>query len=197
MQGSMFICRLQNVGFFFFSKSVKKSVKGGVRVLRARRARASHPCGACEAREEPTVRFRSFVPTRGFKNVVELSKFCSQLHPLCVFDTLCDWFRGTRVAHFSSNLDAVSSNSKAVFSVASQWNVVYIVKYSIYSGASKISIFSVSPQSCSLFSASFHTFCLTARAYLNTQKYGLFCSLLPFNPYVQFSEGLSAKRSEE
>ena len=29
----------------------------------------------------------------------------------------------------------------------------------------------------SLFSASFQTFCLTARAYLNTQKYGLFCSL--------------------
>ena len=27
------------------------------------------------------------------------------------------------------------------------------------------------------FSASFQTFCLTARAYLNTQKYGLFCSL--------------------
>ena len=45
-----------------------------------------------------------------------------------------------------------------------------IVKYSIYSGGSKISIFSVSPQSCSLFSASFHTFCLTARAYLNTKK---------------------------
>ena len=37
---------------------------------------------------------------------------------------------------------------------------------------------SVSPQSCSLFSASFHTFRLTARAYLNTQKYGLFCSLV-------------------
>ena len=34
-----------------------------------------------------------------------------------------------------------------------------------------------SPQSRSLFSASFQTFCLTARAYLNTQKYGLFCSL--------------------
>ena len=31
---------------------------------------------------------------------------------------------------------------------------------------------SVSPQSRSLFSASFQTFCLTARAYLNTQKYG-------------------------
>ena len=39
---------------------------------------------------------------------------------------------------------------------------------------------SVSPQSRSLFSASFQTFCLTARAYLNTQKYGLFCSLLLF-----------------
>ena len=39
-------------------------------------------------------------------------------------------------------------------------------------------IFSVSPvQSRSLFSASFQTFCLTARAYLNTQKYGLFRSL--------------------
>ena len=38
-------------------------------------------------------------------------------------------------------------------------------------------IFSVSPQSRSLFSASFQTFCLTARTYLNTQKYGLFCSL--------------------
>ena len=33
------------------------------------------------------------------------------------------------------------------------------------------------PRSRSLFSASFQTFCLTARAYLNTQKYGLFRSL--------------------
>ena len=41
-------------------------------------------------------------------------------------------------------------------------------------------IFSVSPQSRSLFSASFQTFCLTARAYLNTQKYGPFCSLTIF-----------------
>ena len=35
----------------------------------------------------------------------------------------------------------------------------------------------VSPQSCSPFSASLYTFSLTAHAYLNTQKYGLFCSL--------------------
>ena len=33
-----------------------------------------------------------------------------------------------------------------------------------------VGIFSVSPQSRSLFSASFQTFCLTARAYLHTQK---------------------------
>ena len=32
-------------------------------------------------------------------------------------------------------------------------------------------------ESRSLFSASFQTYCLTARAYLNTQKYGLFWSL--------------------
>ena len=31
--------------------------------------------------------------------------------------------------------------------------------------------------SYAIFSASFHTFCLIARAYLNTQKYGLFSSL--------------------
>ena len=37
--------------------------------------------------------------------------------------------------------------------------------------------YSVSPQSRCLFSASFQTSCLTARAYLNMQKYGLFCSL--------------------
>ena len=37
----------------------------------------------------------------------------------------------------------------------------------------------IGPQSHSPFSASFHTFCLTARDYLNTQKYGLFCSLIP------------------
>ena len=80
--------RLQN-SRFFFSKSVKKSVKRGARVLRAPSARASHARMACEAREKKTV----------------------------------------------------------------------------------------SPQSRSLFSASFQTFCLTARAYLNTQKYGLFCSL--------------------
>ena len=35
-----------------------------------------------------------------------------------------------------------------------------------------------SPQSRSLFSASLQTFCLSARAYLNTKKYGLFCSLV-------------------
>ena len=50
----------------------------------------------------------------------------------------------------------------------------------------KNGIFSVSPQSGSLFSASFQTFCLTVRAYLNTQKYGLFCSLLPYISYIMY-----------
>ena len=49
-----------------------------------------------------------------------------------------------------------------------------------------IIIFSVSPQSSSLFSASFQTFSLTARAYLNAQKYGLFCSLVLFCLLVFF-----------
>ena len=40
------------------------------------------------------------------------------------------------------------------------------------------SFFRVSPQSRSPFSASLQTFFLTARAYLNTQKYGLFCRLI-------------------
>ena len=39
----------------FFSKSVKKSVKSGVRVLRARSGRASHAGRACEAREKKRI----------------------------------------------------------------------------------------------------------------------------------------------
>ena len=46
----------------------------------------------------------------------------------------------------------------------------------------RASCVAVSPQSHSPFSASFQTFCLTTRAYLNTQKYGLFCSLLSVLP---------------
>ena len=83
----------KTVGFFL--KISKKSVKRGVRVLRARSARASHARRACEAREKkPTVRFpyNEFVPTRGFKNVVELSQICSQLRPLCEFDRLACYY---------------------------------------------------------------------------------------------------------
>ena len=82
-QGIRVITAKQSV---FFSKSVKKSVKRGESCAREARR-------ACEARgKKPTVRFpyNDFVPTRGFKNVVELSKNCSQLHPLCEFDTLGD-----------------------------------------------------------------------------------------------------------
>ena len=50
-------------------------------------------------------------------------------------------------------------------------------------------IFSVSSQSRSLFSASFQTFGLTARAYLNTQKYGL-PSTLPRTSHLGQKVGL-------
>ena len=73
----------------FFSKSVTKSVK----VVKRGESCAREARRACEARgKKPTVRFpyNDFVPARGFKNVVELSKNCSQLHPLCEFDTLGD-----------------------------------------------------------------------------------------------------------
>ena len=49
-------------------------------------------------------------------------------------------------------------------------------------------IFSVSPQSHSPFSALFQTFCLTARAYLNTYKYGLFCSLRKYSPFLKHQD---------
>ena len=65
--------------------TVKKLVKLGVRVLLARSARALHARRARLAREKKlTVLFpyNEFAPTRGFKNVVDLSKICSQLRPL-------------------------------------------------------------------------------------------------------------------
>ena len=49
---NVYVGRLQN-SRFFFSKSVKKSVKRAVRVLRARSARASHARRACETRLSP------------------------------------------------------------------------------------------------------------------------------------------------
>ena len=61
--------RLQN-SRFFFSKSVKKSVKRGVKVLRARSARASH------ARIAVSLSVFSFVPDLLFdcSRVIEYAK---------------------------------------------------------------------------------------------------------------------------
>ena len=84
------VCRLdcKTVGFLLkiskaIGKAWRKSLTRGKRAsLNARRA--------CEARgKKPTVRFpyNGFVQTRGVKNVYELSKICSPLHPLCEFDT--------------------------------------------------------------------------------------------------------------
>ena len=89
------IARLQN-SLVFFLKISKEIGKAWCKSL-TRAKRASDARRACEGRgKKPTVRFsyNEFVPTRRFKNVVELSKICSQLHPLCEFDTLGDWFRG-------------------------------------------------------------------------------------------------------
>ena len=46
---------------FFFSKSVKKSVKGGVRLFHARSSRASNALRTCEARDCFQPRSRHFV----------------------------------------------------------------------------------------------------------------------------------------
>ena len=48
----------------------------------------------------------------------------------------------------------------------SPYDVLSLVIYSFFK------LKRISPQSRSLFSALFETFCLTARAYMNTQKYG-------------------------
>ena len=57
------------------------------------------------------------------------------------------------------------------------WLGKWVIRTNITYAKRTVRIFRFSPQSHSPFSASFQTFRLTARAYLNTQKYGLFCSL--------------------
>ena len=56
-----------------------------------------------------------------------------------------------------------------------------VIRTNITYAKRRVRIFSVFPQSRSPFSASFQTFCFTARAFLNTQKYGLFCGLLIYS----------------
>ena len=64
----------------FFSKSIKKSVKRGVRVLRARSARASHARRACETREKkPYFQRISPVSLSVFSLVPDLLFDCSRL----------------------------------------------------------------------------------------------------------------------
>ena len=52
-----------------------------------------------------------------------------------------------------------------------------VIRTNITYAKRTVRIFSVSPQSRFLFSVSFKTFCFTARAHLNTQKYGPLYSL--------------------
>ena len=62
--------------------------------------------------------YNEFVLTRGLKNVFELSKICSKLHPLCKFDTPVDRFRDRIVRVSVCTCPRIlwytlSSNSKA------------------------------------------------------------------------------------
>ena len=79
--------RLQNSRFFL---KISKEIGKAWRKSLTREAREPHtPVGRVRReKKKPTVRFpyNEFVPTRGFKNVVELSKICSQLRFLCEFE---------------------------------------------------------------------------------------------------------------
>ena len=80
--------------------------------------------------------------------------------------------------YFSSWLQVVTCYSHCLSTKVLDCKTVrFFLKISKEIGKAWRKSLSVSPQSRSLFSALFQTFCLTARAYLNTQKYGLFCSL--------------------
>ena len=109
-------------------------------LTRAKRASLTRPTGVWGERKKNWLSVfhtvYEFVLTRGFKNVVELSKLCSQLHPLCEFDTFADWFRG-RIARVIVGtwlriLTLYPVISKVDFIVVSLWNIVSIVKCSIY-----------------------------------------------------------------
>ena len=82
------------------------------------------------------------------------------------------------------------------------------VKKSVKRGVRVLRARSARASHASLFSASFQTFCSTARAYLNTLKYGLFCSLnlnpqslkvvdifLQTSPFVQCHRKISKKET--
>ena len=67
--------RLQNSRFFLkISKEIGKAWRKSL--TRAKRASLSRPT---EKKTDCRFPYNEFVPTRGFKNVVELSKICSQL----------------------------------------------------------------------------------------------------------------------
>ena len=82
----------------------------------------------------------------------------------------------------------MAANTNHTFLLKIQSAIKYLFKGSI-GHVTYSTRFSVSPQSCSPFSASLQTFCLTVRANLNTQKYGLFCSLEPLKGRLPFLLG--------
>ena len=126
--------RLQNSRFF--SKPLKKSQKRGVRVLHAWSMRASHAHRACrEASKKNRLSvfhtISSFWPgsskmsSSSQKSVHNSTLFMNLIHSVSDFE---GEYTACYCLHLALNLDSVSSNSKAVFSVASLWNVVYKVE---------------------------------------------------------------------
>ena len=72
---------------------------------------------------------------------------------------------------------AITLNDRKAFTRVScdmQISSISYLESSSLTAHAGLTYFSVSPQSRYPFSASFQTFCLTARAYLNTQKYAVF-----------------------
>ena len=72
-----------------------------------------------------------------------------------------------------------------------------VIRTNITYAKRTVRIFSVSPQSRSLFSASFQTFCLTGRAYLNTDCFAVYSfrddilcfdnnTIIPHFPHLRF-----------
>ena len=101
---------------------------------------------------------------------------------------ICMWSPGDVCEQWERNLSFSSANVRGAGTRddtlrTSAWKTI---KKSVcgvsLTRTKRASCVAVSPQSHSPFSASFQTFCLTTRAYLNTQKYGLFCSLLSVLP---------------
>ena len=127
------IARLQN-SLFFFLKISKEIGKAWCKSL-TRAKRASDARRACEGSGKKTDCPFFIQWVRSDQGVQKCRRAVKNL--FATPPSLWIWYTRWLISrensacyclHLASNLDAVSSNSKAVFSVASLWNVVYKVE---------------------------------------------------------------------